>query len=191
MSIPFTSFRQACHLLSTKASKKAPTTVITAVSSLCLMTKFDNEKIVNCEEQGIERINACISPSNPDFDIYIKNTTKSDLIHLYEQNQKGLNVWPWIWTQHNDNGPHHVFIGKISSKDLDQIKEVRQNVPNVNILIITDSESANSLPGGVDSLFELECGLVLDTNVELTDDKNKLIMLADERILCFTELYKR
>ena len=130
-----------------------------------------------------------IENDHGEFDVYLKKVTESDLVKLFRQYQDGLNVWPWIWTQHNDNGPHHVFVGTLSNEHLDQIIDLKRKVPNLNVLVITDTQSVEGLRGGISSLYELECGVVLDTKVKLTDYDNKMIMLEDERIICFTKLY--
>jgi hypothetical protein len=64
---------------------------------------------------------------------------------------------------------------------------LKESVLNINILVISDSESVQKL--GVDRLYKLECGIVLDTQIELADLENRMIMLEDERIICFTRMY--
>jgi hypothetical protein len=122
-----------------------------------------------------------------DFDIYLTSVKKEDLKFLFRANQEGLDVWPWIWTQPNESGPHHVFVGEIKEEQLEEIKKLKETVPNINILVISNSESVHKL--GVDRLYELECGIVLDTQIELADLENRMIMLEDERIICFTKMY--
>ena len=124
--------------------------------------------------------------SADDFDIYLTSVKKEDLKFLFRANQEGLDVWPWIWTQPNESGPHHVFVGKIEEEQLEEIKKLKESVHNINILVISDSESVGKI---VDRLYELECGIVLDTQIELADLENRMIMLEDERIICFTRMY--
>ena len=48
--------------------------------------------------------------TNTDYDYYIHHPTVDDLpILLHKFQKENLNVWPWIWTQSNENGPHHVY----------------------------------------------------------------------------------
>jgi hypothetical protein len=47
-----------------------------------------------------------------DFDYYVVNPTADDLPTLLRKfDHDGLDVWPWIWTQPNEHGPHYVFVG--------------------------------------------------------------------------------
>lgn len=128
-------------------------------------------------------------PYRGDFDIYLDQTSQADLIRLFRAHQSGLEVWPWIWTQPNESGPHHVFLGPVTETTLEQIRQVKRQIPNVNILVVTDQTSLDRLQGGEEALYPYECGLVVDTPVELTDLTNKLIMLQDERIINYTILY--
>jgi len=129
-------------------------------------------------------------PNRSDFDMYIDNPTRDDLIKLYTAHQRGKEVWPWIWTQPNTNGPHHVFVGPISIEHLKQIKALKDTIPNCNLLVITTEESLKSLPEGEESLYQYECGLVIDTPVKLLDSENKILMLEDERVVNYTKLYR-
>jgi len=172
-----------------RASTKTSKTIIASSSSAYLAFQYHSSRKVSCCE-GKHEIDPLNSEIRDDFDLYIAKPLRRDLIDLYNANQNGKNVWPWIWTQHNSNGPHHVFVGKVTMEQIGKIKNLRQNVPNVNILVITDGESVKQLEGGVHCLNELECGLVIDTNVQITDHDNQMIMLEDERIICFTQLYK-
>ena len=112
------------------------------------------------------------------------------MIKLYKAHQRGQEVWPWIWTQPNSNGPHHVFVGPISIEDIKQIKKLKETIPNCNLLVITTEESLQSLPEGEESLYQYECGLVIDTPVTLLDSENKILMLEDERVINYTMLYR-
>jgi hypothetical protein len=126
---------------------------------------------------------------NDTFDVYVDNPKQEDLKFLLKAHLNGLDVWPWIWTQPNDdNGPHHVFVGSIGEKEIQLMKSLKKEQPNVNLLVITDTTTATETIG-LQRLYELECGIVLDTHVELSDLQNKIIMLEDERVICFTKLY--
>lgn len=129
-------------------------------------------------------------PDRKEFDMYLDKPKRTDLIKLFNAHNRGLAVWPWIWTQPNDNGPHHVIVGSVSIDVLERIKRIKETIPNVNLLVITDRESVQSLPEGEESLYRYECGLVLDTPVTLSDHKNKILMLEDERVVNYTKLYE-
>ena len=160
-------------------------------------TNYTNNSTYTCQcDNGSQNPNDDVDndewtfPNRSDYDMYIDNPTSSDLIKLYKAHQNGNEVWPWIWTQTNTNGPHHVFVGPISIEDLKQIKKLKDTIPNCNLLVITTNESLQSLPEGEESLYQYECGLVIDTPVTLLDSENKILMLEDERVINYTKLYR-
>lgn len=97
--------------------------------------------------------------------------------------QEGKEVWPWIWCQPNENGPHHVFVGSLADSVLQQIQELLQN-PSNNVLIITTSEELSR----VSSSMVERCGIVTDASVSLINAKDKILMLDDERVIAFDHL---
>lgn len=131
-----------------------------------------------------------------DFDYYIQKPTADDLpTLLHKFDDDGLEVWPWIWTHPNDNGPHYVFIGKtVTSTIVQRIQEIREESPQNNILIIiSDDEStlqqAAKEAGADESVFDrCHCGIVTGANLELLNIKNKILMLDDERVITFDYL---
>jgi hypothetical protein len=64
-----------------------------------------------------------------DLDIYLTSVKKVDLKFLIRAYQEGLDVWPWIWTQPNETGPHHVFVGKIEEGQLEENQEIERKRP--------------------------------------------------------------
>ena len=159
---------------------------LTVAATLSCTNYYTKNKSCQCDNNDDE----WKFPNRQDFDMYIDNPTRDDLIKLYKAHQNGNEVWPWIWTQPNSNGPHHVFIGPISIEDLKQIKKLKETIPNCNLLVITTEESLKSLPEGEQSLYRYECGLVIDTPVKLLDSENKILMLEDERVINYTMLYR-
>ena len=143
-----------------------------------------------------------------DFDIYLTRPTKEDLLPLlteYTINNK--NVWPWIWTWHNINGPHYVFVGTNPAINK-RIEELASSSPRNNIIVITNnnsnnhaddnsSSSSSSSTGGnkhaltkdASYYYTNRCGIIENVTIREIDVTNKIILLSDERILCFTELY--
>lgn len=130
-----------------------------------------------------------------DFDVYIPKSemTKNHLPYLLHKfDNEGLEVWPWIWTHPNDDGPHHVFVG-VSDRILDQIEELRkeERQEQNNILIIASQESLDKVAiarNDKDIYHRCQCGLVTDSHLELLHEEKKLLMLADERIVSFDYL---
>ena len=131
-----------------------------------------------------------------DFDVYISNPTAEDLpVLLYKFDHDNLDVWPWIWTHPNENGPHHVFLGKtINASIVQRIQELRQESPQNNILVvIADDESTleqAAKEAGTDaSVFDTcHCGVVTGVKLQLLNVHNKILMLDDERVIAFDYL---
>merc|ERR1711920_284177 len=108
----------------------------------------------------------------------------------WEHNPENLEVWPWVWTHPNENGPHHVFVG-INGDSLLEIQRLRDESDQNNILVIASKErleevaNANDDPG----IYErCQCGLVVDSKVELLNHEAKILMLDDERVIAFDRL---
>jgi hypothetical protein len=98
----------------------------------------ENDDYIDVDDGGEWR------PVRRDFDIYIDkhDVQVSDLWKLVRAFQRdGLEVWPWVWTQPNNDGPHHVFVGPVTVDTVNQIQYVKRHIPNVNILVITDTYS--------------------------------------------------
>ena len=130
------------------------------------------------------------SPTNDTqgYDIYLTNPTPSDLPLLLKSFQEGQEVWPWIWTQPNDDGPHHVFVG-VTAKTLLEIASLRQKLTlkdggNPNILLIASPSQVASVPSSLLS----HCGVVTTAKLSLINAEAKLIMLDDERVISFDYL---
>lgn len=142
-----------------------------------------------------------------DFDIYLTNPTKEDLATLlteYTVNNK--NVWPWIWTWHNINGPHYIFVGTNTAVN-NRIVELANDSPRNNIIVIANnnnndnidddciistgssSSSKHVLTKDISFYYTNRCGIIENVTIQEIDIINKIILLSDERILCFTELY--
>lgn len=153
---------------------------------------------------------------NPkDFDYYI---TKSQMskdhlpILLHKFDHENLDVWPWIWTHPNNDGPHHVYIG-INHDILDDIEKLcsGENSEQINILIVAsegalrkvamerkqkscradkkrDSEHSDDDDKDDDCMniyCRYQCGLVIDSQLELLNEDAKILMLNDERVVAY------
>ena len=120
-----------------------------------------------------------------EFDLYMNKVEKGDLKTLVNEFAKGKNVWPWVWTHRNENGPHFVFVG--SNKELDErIKMLAKQSPQNNLLVVATTKDSLSQP--LSFYYENRCGVIEDVEVELIDSTEKILMLNDERIICFDEL---
>ena len=99
--------------------------------------------------------------------------------------QAGKEVWPWIWTQPNEDGPHFVFVGQLSDKVLAEIRDLLQD-PNNNVLIIASRQQFDVVPNKKELLDH--CGVVLDASITLLNQDERMLMLDDERVISFDRL---
>eukprot|EP01047_Picozoa_sp_COSAG01_P085534 COSAG01_NODE_18838_length_1049_cov_2.481053_1_plen_304_part_01 len=138
------------------------------------------------------------------------------------QRLEGEETWPWVWCQHNPNGPHHVFIGA----DADLLKHaqslMRANARNNLTIVVRDEaylrryaplhECANANTNGCACsasfsyagalvmicrtcmnivffgwccrYFQAGCA-VIEGSVAQFDAEDRVLMLEDDRIICF------
>ena len=126
-----------------------------------------------------------------DYDIYISNPTANDLPYLLNQfDEHGKEVWPWIWTQRNETGPHFVFVG-VNIDTLDRIRRLRLKSPTYNILLIASEESIReaATEAGDPTIYDdTHCGIVSDASLKLLNVEAKILMLSDERVIAFDSL---
>lgn len=139
--------------------------------------------LARCEEDKLERQGF----TRESFDVYIENPTKEDLKGLLQQFEEGKEVWPWIWTWRNANGPHYVFVGTDSCSD-EKIKQLANASVRNNILVITDNKS-RLLNSDREFYYKHRCGLIENVSIAEMDVEEKIIMLDDERVIVFDELH--
>ena len=95
--------------------------------------------------------------------------------------------WPWLWCQPNPNGPHHLFIG--ASRDvLVRAQEIMKKDARCNITCIVNSSAELEQFAPLSSYYKAGCA-VIEVPVRQFDVRNKILMLEDERILCFDHAY--
>lgn len=124
-----------------------------------------------------------------DFDYYVKNPTVDDLpVLLRKFDEEGLEVWPWVWTHPNNDGPHHVFVG-MTKRTVQDIQRLRKESPQNNILIVATEDSLlAAADGSMDVYHECQCGIVTDARLQLLHSDAKILMLNDERVIAFDYL---
>ena len=119
-----------------------------------------------------------------EFDVYITRPTTSDLRPLVAQFQDGLEVWPWVWTWRNRDGPHHVFVG-LNADTIPEIERLAKESPRNNIMIVAAPPPEEMHKLAPRKFYQdCQCG-VIESEVALMDVKAKIMMLDDERIICF------
>lgn len=98
-------------------------------------------------------------------------------------------TWPWVWTQPNPTGPHHVFLG-FGAGTLAHIAAAAHADARNNLTVVlpeANGEGCDALArhGATEAqLFALGCAIIRARVAQL-DAGNKLLMLSDERILSF------
>ena len=105
------------------------------------------------------------------------------------QNSKGEESWPWIWTWHNPVGPHHVFI-ELNEYTLSHVRRISSESERNNLTVVVksidDLKAFNLAP---ELLYENRCAIIEGVVLNQLDSENKIIMLNDERIICYDYLY--
>ena len=101
---------------------------------------------------------------------------------LAETEKGGTNeTWPWVWVNHNADGPHHVFYG-VDDAAIERAKVVSGDVNN-NMLLITPLR-VPSKKFWHDQRFG-----IIHTKVTQVDFESKVLITEDERIIAFDTLY--
>jgi hypothetical protein len=128
------------------------------------------------------------------------------LLAVWTEND-GEETWPWVWTWRNENGPHHVFVG-VDGQTLDRCRRVAAASPQNNLTLILPPEHPLLLPaadvhrreggdkggkcGGEGSVqladfYACRCAVVESRPAQI-DFAEKVLMLEDERIICYSAL---
>ena len=115
------------------------------------------------------------------YDVYIRTPRSSDLRGLVREFMNGKEVWPWVWTWRNQNGPHHVFVG-VNEDTIFEIERLARDARNNITLIENEAKLFQLRP--MQFYSKCQCG-VIDERVQLMDVRAKIMMLEDERIICF------
>ena len=96
-------------------------------------------------------------------------------------------TWPWVWCQPNPNGPHHVFVGCDASL-LGRARALMLESPQNNLTIVVDSADSLAKLAPLEQFFEAGCAVVEGEVVQL-EAKDRVMMLGDERIICFDKCH--
>ena len=110
------------------------------------------------------------------------------LVNIW-QNSGGEETWPWIWTGHNPGGPHHVFI-QLNKYTLHHAKRISSESENNNLTLVVksidDLIAFNLTP---EMFYENRCAIIEGVALNQLDSENKIMMLNDERVICYDYLY--
>lgn len=105
------------------------------------------------------------------------------------QNSTDEESWPWVWTWHNPVGPHHVFI-QLNEDTLSHARSISSKSERNNLTLVVrsidDLKAYNITP---ELFYENRCAIIEGVVLSQLDSENKIIMLNDERIICYDYLY--
>lgn len=126
-----------------------------------------------------------------DISQYIHHKQEFDLANLVKlwEKQTGEESWPWVWTWHNSVGPHHVFIG-LSEDTLRQLRYLAKEKVNNNMTLVVKSvKDIDDFPDvDIKEIWAARCA-VIESDVRQLDTQSKMLMLEDERIICYDKAY--
>ena len=124
-----------------------------------------------------------------DAEKYLLKTTVWDLkkiVDRWDETDDG-ETWPWVWCWHNPNGPRHIFVG-VDETTISKAQNIAKN-PQNNLTLVIQSEQELEPFGYNLSDFHNERFAVHLSKPKQMDFDNKILMLEDERILCYDRLY--
>ncbi|CEL98413.1 unnamed protein product [Vitrella brassicaformis CCMP3155] len=119
-----------------------------------------------------------------------------DLVGYLKQWRDGKDTWPWVWCQPNPHGPLYVFVisGKPPAepakvppaRDLvTEVHRIAKSDGRNNCLVLARSEDLRRF-GREEDFWSARCG-IHDAPIERIDVDNKMLLLSDERIVCYDE----
>ena len=97
-------------------------------------------------------------------------------------------TWPWVWTWRNPNGPHQVFVG-VGDDTLATARAFCSASDRHNLTLVISSIEDDLVSKGLRpaDFYQCRCAII-EGEVEQIDAGAKMLMLRDERILCFDVL---
>ena len=99
----------------------------------------------------------------------------------------GEETWPWVWTWHNVNGPHTVYVG-VDQHTLSHCTAVAAASPQNNLtLVVTHMEDIENFGHTADDFYQQRCAIIVCQPQQM-DLEHKILMLRDERIICYDSL---
>jgi len=84
-------------------------------------------------------------------------------------------------------GPHYVFYG-VSKHTLTQAKAIAEADRRNNLTVVVSPDELKKHNINPEDLYKCRCA-VIDGEIKQMDVVNKILMLADERIICYDFAY--
>ena len=108
------------------------------------------------------------------------------IVERWDDNDDG-ETWPWVWCWHNPNGPHHIFIG-VDEATLSHANLISKNARNNLTLVISNEKELDEFGYKMSDFHSKRCAIHI-SKPEQIDFENKILMLEDERVICYDRLY--
>jgi hypothetical protein len=97
-------------------------------------------------------------------------------------------AWPWVWCDRNPVGPHHVFIN-VSEQTLALVAAISLADVRNNVTVVVSCEADLASAGITEQQLNAHRSAVIFVPLEQLDADNKILMLADERIIVYDFAY--
>lgn len=112
-----------------------------------------------------------------------------DLLGLLKrwQSSEEEETWPWVWTQRNPNGPHFVFVG-VDAYTLRACEVACESSETHNLTLVVRSLSDLDEAGYSPTDFYAQRCAIIESCPSQIDFHHKILMLEDERIVCYDTL---
>lgn len=107
------------------------------------------------------------------------------LVTLWENDTN--ESWPWVWCWKNQNGPHTVFIG-VNEETLKLVERVCAIDNRQNLTLIVNDVTDIEKHASIHEFYKNRCAVIAGS-VRQIDVNSKVLMLYDERIICFDAAY--
>lgn len=109
----------------------------------------------------------------------------SKLVDIWRDSKE--EGWPWVWCDRNPVGPHHLFIG-VNGSTLSRVAALSRESVNNNITVVV-SERDLVQAGVSEAQLNALRAAVIFVPVQQLNVANRIVMLADERIIVYDAAY--
>lgn len=109
----------------------------------------------------------------------------SKLVDIWRDSKE--EGWPWVWCDRNPVGPHHLFVG-VNGSTLSHVAALSRESVNNNITVVV-SERDLVQAGVSEAQLNALRAAVIFVPVQQLDVANRIVMLADERIIVYDTAY--
>ena len=165
----------------------------TAVAAVTTVTASKAASAAPCSEWAYPHPYGCedVTPSRflGPQDAFKKTVKQWDLPKLVEAWKTSVSeeTWPWVWTWHNPNGPHAVHVG-VDKHTLRACRTFAEESNRNNLtLVVKDVSEIEEEGHSVEDFYKARCAVIFSAPQQI-DLNNGILMLQDERIICYDTL---